>query len=72
MESTTAIASPSLPVSVLSLLLAGIVFFVAVIHRLLFIDYDPREPPIIKPKIPYIGHILGIIRYGTKYFEIVK
>ena len=62
----------SLPLSVLSLIVAIAVSLAAVAHRFLAFDYDAREPPIIKPKIPYIGHILGIIRYGTKYFEIVK
>jgi hypothetical protein len=71
MELTT-IASSSLPLSVLSLLVAAGAFLVVLLHRYASIDYDPREPPIIKPKVPYIGHILGIIIHGTKYFEIVK
>ncbi len=72
MELKIVSTSSALPVSVLSLLVAAGSFLVYILHRYLSIDYDPREPPIIKSRIPYVGHILGIIRYGTKYFKIVK
>ncbi|OAP63583.1 hypothetical protein AYL99_02810 [Fonsecaea erecta] len=64
--------STELPASILLLLLAVLTVLAVSVHRGLSIDHSPGEPPIIKPKIPYIGHILGIIRYGTKYFEIVN
>lgn len=36
----------------------------------LSIELDPTEPPLLKPTIPYIGHIIGIIRYaGGGYHE---
>ena len=31
--------------------------------------YDPKEPPVIPSTIPYVGHIIGLLRHGTKYFE---
>ncbi|KIX09960.1 uncharacterized protein Z518_01041 [Rhinocladiella mackenziei CBS 650.93] len=68
----TVVASTRLPLSIVSLLLAAGTLLAITLHRFLTIDYDPREPPVIKPRIPYIGHILGIIKYGTKYFEIVN
>lgn len=34
--------------------------------------YDPREPPVISSWIPYVGHILGLLRYGQRYFEILR
>ena len=72
MERPAVVTSSTLPVSIVSLLVVAGTFLAFVINRFLTIDFDPREPPVIKPGIPYIGHILGIIRYGTKYFEIVK
>ena len=30
---------------------------------------DPREPPLVNPGIPLIGHAIGIARYGPKYFQ---
>ncbi|KAF2483207.1 cytochrome P450 [Neohortaea acidophila] len=31
-----------------------------------------REPPYINSRIPFIGHIIGMMRYGAKYFDIVN
>ncbi|EXJ54712.1 hypothetical protein A1O7_10053 [Cladophialophora yegresii CBS 114405] len=72
MELTTVATTSALPVSVLSMLIAAATVVAVIIHRFLAIDYDPREPPIIKPGIPSIGHILGVIRHGTKYFDTVN
>jgi len=30
---------------------------------------DPREPPILPAKIPYIGHLLGLIIHQAEYFQ---
>jgi hypothetical protein len=40
---------------------AGIVIALVVIvfAKLTFLTLDPKEPPLIKPKIPIIGHIIG-------------
>lgn len=34
--------------------------------------YDPREPPVIHQKIPYIGHVIGLLQYGLRYFEVLR
>ena len=33
---------------------------------------NAREPPYIYSHIPFIGHVVGMLRHGAKYFEIVK
>ncbi|KAF4545485.1 Cytochrome p450 [Lasiodiplodia theobromae] len=33
---------------------------------------DPREPPLVHPKIPVIGHIIGFIRYGQPYLNMLS
>jgi cytochrome P450 len=30
---------------------------------------DPKEPPIVRAKIPFIGHIIGMWRHQTHYLE---
>lgn len=40
--------------------------------RLLSSPRDPREPPLIKPSIPIVGHIIGIFRHKMEYFEILR
>ncbi|KAH0832633.1 cytochrome P450 [Fonsecaea pedrosoi] len=69
---STIVASTGLPASIIVLILTVIILVAVTVHRGLTIDHSPGEPPIIKPAIPYIGHILGIIRHGTHYFEIVN
>ena len=33
---------------------------------------DPKEPPSIPQPIPFIGHLLGLTRYGTQYYARVR
>lgn len=40
--------------------------------RFLRVKRDPREPPVIPPTIPLIGHIVGLLRYGTEYYAMIK
>lgn len=35
----------------------------------LSVQLDPSEPPLLKPIVPYIGHIIGIFQHSTGYFE---
>ncbi|KAK4081308.1 uncharacterized protein Triagg1_2840 [Trichoderma aggressivum f. europaeum] len=34
--------------------------------------HDPREPPIVKPSIPLIGHFVGFYRYGVSYMDRMR
>ena len=34
--------------------------------------HDLREPPVVKPIIPFVGHILGLMQYKLRYFDRVK
>ena len=31
--------------------------------------YDRREPPAVPTFLPYVGHIINLIRFGQQYFE---
>lgn len=33
---------------------------------------DPREPPVISSTLPYLGHILGVLQNGGKYYKIIR
>lgn len=33
---------------------------------------DPREPPVISSTLPYLGHILGILQNGGKYYKMIR
>ncbi|KAI0118645.1 cytochrome P450 [Nemania sp. FL0031] len=32
---------------------------------------DPREPRRLRPRIPLVGHILGLLRYGPLYYTLL-
>ena len=34
--------------------------------------HDPREPPVIAPKIPVIGHVVGLIGQGFSYISHMR
>lgn len=37
--------------------------------RRLSVQLDHREPPLLKPRVPYIGHIIGLLKYNMSYFD---
>ncbi|KAH7383684.1 cytochrome P450 [Cadophora sp. MPI-SDFR-AT-0126] len=50
-------------------IILGIAAVLLVCWQRLSVQCDPREPPLLKPSIPYIGHIIGLFRYNGEYFE---
>lgn len=30
-----------------------------------------REPPLLKPRVPFVGHIIGLIRHHSNYFILL-
>lgn len=33
---------------------------------------DDREPPVLKSKIPIVGHLIGMIRHQSAYFKVLE
>jgi len=52
------------------ILAASFIYFV--LNHFFGFKYDPKEPPLIPQRIPYIGHLIGIIRHGPKYYSRVR
>lgn len=38
------------------------------LDRFLTAPHDTREPPVIPQSIPFIGHVLGMLRHGSSYY----
>lgn len=36
------------------------------------ISDGPEEPPYVASGIPYIGHIIGLLRYGNLYYRDLR
>lgn len=50
----------------------GILSGLFLLWRMADVSLDSREPPIVLSKLPFIGHILGMMRYQVGYFEILR
>jgi hypothetical protein len=51
----------------------GLVIAIGVLlSNLLRVKIDPREPPVIHPTVPLLGHIIGLLKEGPRFFRRVK
>jgi len=41
------------------------------INKLMTPSLDPQEPPLRKPTIPWIGHIIGLMQNSAEYLTII-
>jgi hypothetical protein len=49
-----------------------VVAIAAFLSSYLRITVDPREPPVVHPKVPFFGHLIGMFREGPLYFKRVR
>jgi hypothetical protein len=54
-----------------SVLIGGVIAVIFLVNMLLTPRLEPGEPPLLKPKIPLIGHIIGIIYHQSDYHRRV-
>jgi hypothetical protein len=48
-----------------------LVFLIAVpyaVSRIIETRHDAREPPALPSKIPFIGHVIGMLRKKARYY----
>ena len=62
-------ASPITKSLLLATIITAVVYF---LQRYLTVQKDPEEPPYIYARIPVIGHLLGIIKDGAKYYTSLE
>lgn len=55
------------PIVVGILLAVGIMFALSRIDEL-----DEREPPLMKSRIPYCGHLLGMLKWQVGYMQMLR
>ncbi|GME27556.1 cytochrome p450 [Neofusicoccum parvum] len=55
---------------VLALTLLAVV--IAALQRILRVDHDPREPPLVPTRIPIFGHVIGLYRHGKRYYQMIE
>lgn len=55
-----------------SVTIAVAVVLLSLLYRFSSPQMDPREPPAVKPVIPLVGHIVGLVRHGVDFFEVLR
>ena len=43
-----------------------------VLEYFMGIRLDSKEPPLVSSTIPYVGHVIGLIRTGTRYYAKMR
>lgn len=55
-----------------------LLFLAAAIGLWYVLDYlyaprhSPGEPPVLSSSVPYVGHIIGLLRHGTRYYQTTR
>ncbi|KXX78948.1 Cholesterol 7-alpha-monooxygenase [Madurella mycetomatis] len=52
----------------LNLAVAAFLAVLILLKRVLYPTFDPREPPVLHPKIPFLGHLISIAREASGYY----
>jgi len=50
----------------------AVVVFLFALDRHYMPKQASNEPPVVKSFIPYVGHIVGLIRHGTRYYQNLR
>lgn len=56
---------------IISSAITSVIFIIALYLHLRSPGHDPQEPPILRSRLPFFGHIIGLIRHHTHYFRIL-
>ncbi|KAI8315517.1 Cytochrome P450 52A5 [Colletotrichum sp. SAR11_59] len=65
--------TPGSPVSLVATALAVVFALLLVIDKLISAPVDPREPPVLKGNLPFIGHLLGVrTQFPGVYEKLAK
>jgi len=57
-------------ISSLTVGLTGLFLLATLAARWLNNRHDPREPPNVNTAIPIIGHLLGMMKHGHRYYLV--
>lgn len=50
----------------------GVACLLILLQKFKAIPCHPKEPPLIRQKIPYIGHLIGMLRDGSRYYTKMR
>ena len=59
----------NMPPHLVIIILAAVV---VICWKLIRIEKDPREPPVATSNVPFVGHIIGLMRHQGDYFKSLR
>ncbi|KAL8988911.1 MAG: hypothetical protein Q9177_002090, partial [Variospora cf. flavescens] len=59
-------------VGIIAIIATILAVIVTAFNHFLGPAHDPKEPPVIPQKVPYVGHLIGLLQFGLRYFEILS
>ncbi|KAH6849883.1 cytochrome P450 [Chaetomium sp. MPI-CAGE-AT-0009] len=62
-------APVDIPPIILILSLVVLLLVLCLLRGVFYPTLDPREPPLLRPKVPFIGHSLSIVTKGGGYYD---
>lgn len=74
-QNATSIAPSGLAAALMSqpfFTTAATLFFISLIGYLLSPRLDPREPPPLKARVPFVGHMIGMIKEGINFLTVLS
>ncbi|PNY22474.1 25-hydroxycholesterol 7-alpha-hydroxylase, partial [Tolypocladium capitatum] len=57
---------------IVATLVVGSLIIAPFVNWLLSYSHDPREPPLIKPRVPFVGHIINLIRFQSEFHAMLS
>lgn len=52
--------------------ICSLAIIAAVLLYLFQMRFDPREPPVVHPRFPWIGHVVGMLIHGPLYLKTIR
>ena len=49
-----------------------LLILVVIVRYMLHVTHDSKEPAIIQPKIPLVGHLMGLYAHGVDFFKVLR
>ena len=56
----------------LFIVLCGVATAFYALWRRLTPPHEDVEPPVLWPKMPLVGHVIGMFQHGTSYYSMLR
>lgn len=54
---------------VIIIVIAALPIVLLLLKKTLYPTFDPREPPVFRPRVPFVGHLVSMILEGGSFYQ---